>query len=335
MILLLVWAALSLVYVYVSDIDYPSLTKRITEHDAIVGGTAPGPYRYRILLPLCAEILSRGPFAWLSRERALFGAYATLEFGSLTFTLVMIWQLSSTWFSRTDALLGAFLVALLTVPTFRNHFYQPWSLAEPGFNALFAYLIVRERHLAAGITLALSCVNRETGIFAALLALPFGLRGQRPPGAGWPTLRALVPAASFPALGVVVLVLLRVLLGTAPHVNTPERVLAQNLEPHNLAIALVNFMVCFGPLVCLAGFGWSRAPTAVRRLLFPIPIYVAALLVWSFWTETRTWTALFPYVLPCALAALSPIKGKIDDSFGWRASATGQKRNSLDRNAPT
>jgi hypothetical protein len=105
-------------------------------------------------------------------------------------------------------------------------------------------------------------------------------------------------------VGCAVLLLERILFGSAPHIHTLAEVLAINLEPRNLVLAAINFAICCGPLVVLAAFGWSRASRDIRCLLFPVPFYAAALIVWAVWAEVRVWTSMFPLVLPCALAGL-------------------------------
>ena len=301
---LLMGAALCLASIYFENVAYPHTEKRLAQHEAIIEGTASAPSRYRVLMPAGVEVLSRGPLAWLERSRAVAVSQVLMEALAVGFSLATMWRLAALWFTRTEALVGTLLIALSMAAAFQDHHYQPWSLAEPGFTALVAEMIIRGRWRAGALTLMLSCLNRETGLFVVGLPLGIGFVQSRGAAIGQ-RLRTMARGLSLLGMGLALLIAVRLARGHADLPATLRHVWVNNLVPRSLVLAAAGLTVSFGLLALLAVVGWRRAPTAARCLLVTAPpVYLATALVWAVWTETRVLFGMYPALIVPALAAL-------------------------------
>jgi hypothetical protein len=75
---------------------------------------------------------------------------------------------------------------------FRDHYYQPWSLLEPATIALGLHLIYHKKFGWLAGLIAISTLNRETGIFLAaayffpwVLPNPFKMIRRKNGEIGW------------------------------------------------------------------------------------------------------------------------------------------------------
>lgn len=297
-VLLLIGAALFLGALYYAEVAGPNAHDNAILQRQILAGTAPAPYRHRILVPLVAARLGNPLTHTLCIAVTLLGLYAYLRAVA----------------SRDGrALVGALFVAATMPLAFRDHGYQPWSLLEPGLLALGLLVLHRRQAALYGLLAVVACLNRETGALLVLFAL---LAGER---------RCLLACA---LASVSVLVGLRVALGTAPTVTTAAACWAMNADPGRLLYSVERHALLMGPLYVLAALGWRRSPLVLRRLALGAPLYVLALAPLSHWWEVRLLWSLYPLLLPVAAHALTL------RTATPAADAAGPRRAALPQEAP-
>ena len=98
-------------YGYFNRVDMPIFESRLELHNQIIAGTAPSPYRYRILVPFIGEVLTQGLSVVLSVKAAFLLAYAIYDLLSIFFLMVVLFFWLKTWFTRDQALIGVLFVA--------------------------------------------------------------------------------------------------------------------------------------------------------------------------------------------------------------------------------
>lgn len=87
-------------YGYFNRVDRPNFELRFELHNQIITGTAPSPYRYRILVPLTAEILTKVLSVILPVNASFLLAYAIYDLLAIFFLLVALFFWLKTWFRR-------------------------------------------------------------------------------------------------------------------------------------------------------------------------------------------------------------------------------------------
>src|SRR5207248_1665292 len=81
------------------------------EHRAIMSGTSPSPYRYRILAPLLIEAGTDVGAQFTDRETAFHRTVAIYDGVALILLFTTLYTYCRHWFSEERALIGVLLVA--------------------------------------------------------------------------------------------------------------------------------------------------------------------------------------------------------------------------------
>jgi len=292
--------------VYFASIDLRDPAFSFGLHERIIAGEAGSPYRYRVLVPMLLESLTRA-FALLEpRDAAFLHASGVYDCLGLVVQLLALYALARQWFSPVQSLVGVAFTSGVTLATFSYFTYQPWSILEVTFFSLGFLFAYHGYWRGVGIMVVLASLNRETGIFLPL-ALLLGSTEARHPFDLAALRGALVRREPRLAFGFVVLSAgifagLRLLRGSAAQVDALGDVFIRNLQPDNLAAAAMVVTLFLGLGWIFAAYGRARAPHFVRGVGRVVPLYLAAFAVWGWWREVRILTTLYPIVMPLVLS---------------------------------
>ncbi len=305
-LLLILSVSAVLTYVYFCRVELLSYGSRLDLHNQIIAGTAPSPYRYRILIPFVAEILTRALSLVLSAKSAFLAAYVMCDLASIFATLMMLFLWLKLWFSQDQALIGVLFIAGVMPITFQNHYFQPWSLLEPAFFSA-ALIAIRGKHYwILGLIMALASLNRETAVFIPLIfgftldvkgILKVRNRSSR---------NIVLVGGGLLLTWTMIFLGLRYFRGDAPHVGTIADILACNLMPDRLLRTFVNVSLFLGGFWFFSLFGFKHAPRFLKRVALVIPFYLITIMVWGYWYEVRMLMSLYPVLVPLGLCFLYP-----------------------------
>lgn len=274
----------------------PRQDVRVAVHQAVIDHTAPASARYHVLVPYLVETGVRLLAPHMTYEVAFRRVYALYYLSALTALFAVLFWYLSRWFSDVQALAGSLLVGstirivlrqgeyldLSSIPT--ASVFSPSSLLDPTAIAVGLTLMVNDRRWLLALLIAIASLNSE-----AALLLPLLYVLTRPPSR-----ETAITASGYGAIGVVVFVALRALLGAAPSAS----------EPPNPETTAINLALFLGPVWLLAIFGMRRAPAFVRQSAIAIPVYLIAVAAIGPSWDLRLMTPLYPLVLPLALSAL-------------------------------
>lgn len=275
-------------------------------HREILEHVAPSPYRYRVLVPHCAELVRKWlPSLKLSTDPVVSAYLAVIGLG-LLFYFFMLRKYMARRFGPRLALFSLLLVFGLLPISFRDHYFQPWSLWEPGFVILALMALERRSWVGFLVVVALSTLNRETGIYLAFFPLAFFPREPKS-GRLWdmrPNRRGLCWILSAIMVWLLVYGALRLGLGHGSHVATPGWFLERNMTVSGLISTFSNVLFFLGPLsLLLLGFGGSDRPDYRRQALLGL-LYIPMVLVVALWWEVRVFIPVYALILPLALDRL-------------------------------
>ncbi len=295
-------------YGYYSRVDRPNYELRLELHNQIIAGTAPSPYRYRILVPIAAEFFTKALSVVLPIETAFLLSYATYDLLAVFFLLANLFFWLRTWFDREQALIGVLFVAGTMPIALQDHYFQPWSLLETGLFSAALLAIHRQRYWLLASLVALASLNRETAVFiplAFLLTIDMKSLLNRSRKWGKPILLFgglfLIWAAVF--LG------LRYFRGSASHIHTIEELLALNTK-ESLFYTFLKVSLFLGGLWAFAFLGFRYAPSFIKRVALIIPLYLLTVIIWGVWLEVRLLMPLYPVLVPLGLSFLYPQERK-------------------------
>ena len=294
--------------VLVNAADYsflvPRRDVRLEAHGQVVAHTAPAPARYRLLVPAALDPPIRALAAAMPYDKAFGRVYAVFHFAALVGLLgILVYELTL-WFTLEQAVVGALLVGSTIRMALRQGEYldlssiplpsvfAPHSLLEPIFIAAAVVLAVHDRVGWLAAVVAVATVNSEA---AALLPLVYlAVRG--------------VSKSSLPATGAlsgiwfVVFLATRSIAGASPSSVSAAELWSENLA--HLPTAALNVALFIGPLWLLAAAGVRRAPQAIQRASWLIPIYTIALAITGLWWDVRLLMPLYPILVPLVLSAM-------------------------------
>ncbi len=289
---------------YFSRVDEPNFEPRLRLHSQIITGTAPSPYRYRVLVPFAVEALRGALSPVLPIKTSFLMAYAIYDLLAIAFLLASLFFWLRTWFNGEQALVGVLFVAGTMPIALQNHYFQPWSLLEAGLFTVACLAIHRERYwLLAGLV-ALAALNRETAVFiplAFMLVIDMKTLLEARGSSCW---KPIVLFGGLFLIWAVVFWGTRHYLGSAAPVETIEQLLTWNTTEDSLFLTFANGSRFLGGFWVFALFGLKYAPRFIRRLALIIPLYLIAILVWGVWYEVRLIMPLYPVLVPLGLSFL-------------------------------
>jgi len=303
-VLLLLSVAAAVAYVYYDRIHRPNLALRLTLHDQIIQGAALSPYRYRVLVPFTAEILTGVLSAPLSRDRAFLVAYAICDLTATWCVLLALFVWLREWFTKERSLVGVLFVAATMSIALQDHYFQPWSLTEAALFGAALIAIRGRRFWILACLVAVASLNRETAVFIPLAFLATSVDLMSVFTTRKPELKPMVLFVGLLAVWLVIFGALRYFRGHAPPVETIGGLLNANLAPERLARAVLSGSLFLGFFWVFAVLGFRSAPRFVRRLAVIIPPYVIAIGLWGMWYEVRLLMPLYFILVPLGLSFL-------------------------------
>ncbi len=291
-------------YGYFNRVDRPNFEPRLELHNQIIAGTAPSPYRYRIIVPFAAEVFTKALSVVLPIKASFLLSYAIYDLLAVFFLLAILFFWLRTWFNREQALIGVLFIAGTMPIALQDHYFQPWSLLEAGLFSAALLAIHRKRYWLLASLVALAALNRETAIFipiAILLTIDMkSLLNIRSKNDWKPFLLFgglfLLWAAVFWGL--------RYFLGSTSHIETIEGLLTRNTTKGSLFYTFVNGILFLGGLWVFAFLGFRYAPRFIKRVVLIIPLYLITVMVWGVWYEVRLLMPLYPVLVPLGLSFL-------------------------------
>jgi hypothetical protein len=302
-LLLLISVSAVTTYGYFNRIHRPNRSPRIETHSQIIAGTAPSPYRYRILVPLAVEPLITVLSFFLCYKKAFLLSYVIYALLAIFFLLTTLFRWFHIWFSREQALIGALFVAATIPIALQDHGFQPWSLLEVALFSAALSAIHAKRHGLVMLLLALACLNRETAIFipVACLLVRVDIKGLllSKSLSNWRPI--FLPLLLF-CEWVIIFLFLRYFLGNAPHIETIQTLLKKNLTMNSLFYTVLNGSLFLGVFWVFTIIGFRYAPTFIKRLAVIIPLYLIVVLIWGVWYEVRLLMPLYPILVPLGLS---------------------------------
>lgn len=294
-------------YGYFNRVDRPYFESRLELHNQIIAGTAPSPYRYRILVPFIGEALTQGLSVVLTVKSSFLLAYAIYDMLSISFLLLVLFFYLRTWFSKEQALIGVLFVAGTIPIALQDHYFQPWSLLEAGLFSVSLVAIHRKYYWLLASLVVLASLNRETSLFipvAFLLTIDVRslLLNMRSKHEWKPIL--LFTGLFF--IWAAVFWGLRHFLGSASHVETIEGLLARNTTRGSLFHTFANGILFLGVFWVFALMGFGHAPRLIKRVALIVLPYLLTVAVWGVWYEVRLLMPLYPVLVPLGLSFLYP-----------------------------
>ncbi len=305
-----------------ATVDAPNLQHRAQFHASIIADTAPAPYRYRVLVPFTVEAGTRLWFGVGSADssprypEALAHVFRLYDLLAVWFSLWALYALFKVEFDGTLALIGALFAGGVFSLPLRDHFYQPWSLLEPGMVALGLLWAVRNNWPRLAALIAVATLNREATVaivvgYAALEVMRLR-NGHKPTRAE--ITRSALRVFGLLAIWAVIFLGLVFIRGRVPTVRTRMELLAFNLEPGNIADEVQALVLFASPLVVFLIAGWRRAPRSVKWSAWMIPVMLVGYIFFGRWNETRVLMPLYPLLIPFGLAWLSATSAQTRES---------------------
>lgn len=294
-------------YGYFTRIDRPHYDERLELHNQIISGIAPSPYRYRILAPMVGELIKRSLSIVYPMPTAFLLSYAIYDLLAFFSLLASLFLWLRTCFDREQSLIGVLFVAGTIPIALQDHYFQPWSLLEPGFFSLALLAIYRKRYWLLALFVGLASLNRETAVFIPLVLLLTinmkSLLNARSVNDEW---KSILLFGGLFLIWAAVFFGLRYFRGSAPHIETIEGLLARNITKDSLFYTFINGSLFLGGLWAFAVLGFRYAPVFIKRVALIVPLYLVTVMVWGVWKEVRLLMPLYPVIVPLGLSFLYP-----------------------------
>lgn len=163
-------SCMSAFFLYIT-VDRPNYEERLALHNQIIHGTAPSPYKYRLLVPNLTELVSQLGGVILPPKKAFLLSYALYDLIAFLFLFGTLFWFLKFWFNEEKSLLGILIVGSTIPLALQDQYYQPWSYLEVGLFALSLGLIYVKRFSWLAIVIVVASLNRETAVFIPLAYL--------------------------------------------------------------------------------------------------------------------------------------------------------------------
>lgn len=277
------WAvplAMTCAWIYSTRVELPNYQNRINLQEMILNGTAPEPYRFRILVPFFAEKVETAlGSVVLSPEQTHQVTYLILNSTFIFFTLLgLIWHLKS--HSRSTQLLAILIMSVALNVALYDHGYQPWTLLELPL-VIWAFLFFYQGRLIwIPLITFVAALNRDTGVLLPISLLILGVffRSKM-------TTKTWLILFLSTGIALSVFFSIRGLIGSGELDITLEEIFTINMSFTALRQSIFN-------LFLLLGFGWVILFTSIpsKELLFTMVAlvpYAIASAIYGIWYEVR------------------------------------------------
>jgi hypothetical protein len=302
-IAILISVAVALSYSYFYQVDRPHLDGRLKLHNQILEGTAESPYRYRVLAPFSADILTNTLSPFLVQSKAFLISYALIDIVSISALLLALFLFLKIWFPIEYSLIGALFAASTMVIAFRDHYFQPWSLLEAAIFSFALLFIFNKKYLILGLTILIATLNRETALFIPFIFL-FTNFDFLNSSKGKPRIRkeTILLFIAFFSIWAVTYTGIRLLIGSTGHMYTVKELWIRNTYLSNLIRSFLTNGLFLGFFWIFAGLGFKAAPKFIKQATLIIPFYLTPIIIFGNWYEVRLLMPLYPILIPLGLS---------------------------------
>jgi hypothetical protein len=263
-------------------------------HRETMAGTADSPYHYRLLAPAFAEL-----FISDENTQSILAGYTVAHMIVLPAMLVALFAWYRKHAETVTALVGVLLVAVYLPTMFQAWGTSLYTPLEVVFLCAGLLLLTRDTFstLSYAVLVLIASLNRETAIVLplAFMALHFDRWRAR-----WYWSRGVL----FGGVWAAVYVGLRLLFGAAPDQVTIAAAWANNTGGGWHTIEAVTKIGLMLPVWALVAVNARRAPVRLQRLALVGLPYLALVLLFGFWHETRLYLPLLVLWLPLGLSRL-------------------------------
>lgn len=311
-LLLIISASAAISYNYILHVDIPLYDSRLTLHNQILEWSAVSPFAYRLLVPFTVEFIISVFQTGLSEKNSFILAYSLFDFIAISFSLVALFFWTRLWFSKEKALIGILFVSATIAVGLRDHYFQPWSLLEPGFFSLALLFIFYQRHYSLVVLVAVATLNRETGIFIPLMYICYFININE--------LLKKQKSLDFHKVKIFIFLVItwfityftiRYFVGERTHVTELLTLFERNIgiKGHpgsNVPKAILNITLFFGVFWIYIVLGFSQAPKIIKNISLVIPFYLLVISIFGLWYEVRYFFTLYPIFLPLGLSFIFP-----------------------------
>jgi hypothetical protein len=286
-------------YIFLMQVIVPGYREAFELFGQILNRSAPSPYAYRVLVPLLIKALGTPLSGFLKPQTSFLVGYCIYCLAAIEYSVAVLFRMLRLWFDAKSALFGIAMYCLMFAVAARHEYFQPWSLIETGFYAGAIILGIRRHFGWALILTVVAALNRETGLFVALLffaALP----------GDWFDRKRILYLAALLGVWLVIFYGLRVTIGPRPAVDTISTCLHDNLMPTSMALTLTASAAFFA-IGMPAVLGWGSAPREIRRSTVILLLYAPLMILYGRWWEVRHWLPLACLLLPFAIGGIQAI----------------------------
>jgi hypothetical protein len=318
-LLLIISASAVVSYSYIFLVDIPHYDSRLTLHNQILEGSAQSPFAYRLLVPFTVEFIISVFQTGLSEKNSFILAYSLFDFIAISFSLVALFFWTRLWFSKEKALIGVLFVATTIGIGLRDHYFQPWSLLEPGFFSLALLFIFYQRHYSLVVLVAVTTLNRETGIFIPLMYICYFININE--------LFKKQKSLDFHKVKIFIFLVItwfityftiRYFVGERTHIIELLSLFERNIEFKGLAKTFLNITLFFGVFWIYIVLGFSQAPKIIKNISLVIPFYLLVISIFGVWYEVRVLFTLYPILLPLGLSFIFPPMNSLTNKSNQR-----------------
>lgn len=266
------------------------LPKRITAHNDIVSGGL-APYRYRVLVPYLVEAGIQSLTIRLDYATAFLLVYAVYFFAAIAALLISLYVYLKIWLGDNVALVGCLFAAATLTAGFR--YFYPYSFLEAALFTIALNLIYHRKDVWLIPLVIIASLTRETAIFIVISCIAHN--------------RKVSPVAmALSAIWLAVFFGLRCWLGDAPRSVTVAEIWGENSSPRGIYEGAINGLVFFGVLWFATIAHVRQSPPYLKSMALVGLLYLATVLAFGRWEETRLLMLLYPIVLPLSLRSLNP-----------------------------
>ena len=269
--------------------------------ESVVNQKVDGPFVYRALVPY---------LEWTLLQTTSFPVL-TIDFFlkalALTACQWVFWSYLMVWFSRTESLLGVFLLSVFIMAGLSIG-AGPWpsettDILNIFFFALSLHLLLAGRFSWLLLALAVGTLNRET----TWLMLPLVAAETRSRS------RSVLWFLGATAAVAVPYVLLRLTIESPNPVWWTTDSLAKNIpflsaaSTADAVISNLRMVLLLGPFLLVGAFRFRENPGFLKLTAWIIPPYIVVHYLFGRTTEIRLWVPLLLVLIPLALSGLRRI----------------------------
>lgn len=258
----------------------------ISTQDAIVGGIANSPNKYRLLVPFLNDGISWLSFIILGNPaKGMVFTFTISIFIALNYFFMV--KLSRHLFTNyISILLTLFCFTIFMVAGMNHHSYQPWSYLESGLYLAGVYWFLSKKHpIGFFIISILAVFTRETGVFLTLIPLAHLITNKN---------KSWIVYLLNVIVCISLLVGIRYGLGTSNEVIRLPEIFLTNLE--TLHLILLPLLLVSGLLVLPLLSNKKNFPLKNVHLIFLI--YLIPVILFGRWLEIRMLLPFAFYLIP-------------------------------------